>query len=97
VALIQEIVTYQVRQRVRSVELRVAIILLLNGAAFAAAAEWVSPWIKHILSRARSTSRRGIGAVGPWLFYAVAYAALYFAFWIVEVRGPGALLVRFVR
>src|SRR5258705_3646376 len=86
VALIQEILTYQVRQRVRIVALRVAIILLLNGVAFAAAAEWVSPWIKRILSRARATSRRGIGPVEPWLFYAVAYAGLYFAFWLVEVR-----------
>jgi hypothetical protein len=49
------------------------------------------------LTRARATSRRGIGAVGPWLFYAVAYVALFFAFWIVEVRGPGALLIRFIR
>jgi hypothetical protein len=97
VALIQDIVTYQFRLHVRSVALRVAITMVLNGAAFAAAAEWVSPWIKRILSHARTTSRRGIGELGPWLFYAVAYGALYFAFWIVEVRGPGALLVRFVR
>ena len=97
VVLVQDIVTYQVRRHIRNVELRVAVILVLNGVAFAAAAELLSPWIKRLLSRAHTTSRRGIGSLGPWLFYAVAYGALYFAYWIVELRGPGALLIRVVR
>src|SRR5258708_19320469 len=84
VVLIQDIGTYQVRQHVRGVALRVVVMMLLNGAAFAAAAEWVSPGIKRILTQARATSRRGVGGNGPWLFYAPAHPAPFFPFWIVE-------------
>jgi hypothetical protein len=45
-----------------------------------------------MISRARTSSRRFGGAVGPWIFYAAAYGALYYAYLVIEVRGPGALL-----
>ena len=97
VALLEDVATYKVRQLVRSAEARTAIIVLLNGIMFTAAAEWLSPWIKAMLSRARTGSRRHAGTVGPWLFYATAYGALYYAYLLVEIRGPGALLSRSLR
>jgi hypothetical protein len=97
VALLEDLATYEVRRHVRSVEVRTAIIVLLNGAMFTAAAEWLSPMIKALLSRARTTSRRHAGAVGPWLFYAAAYGALYYAYLVLEIRGPGGLLAGSLR
>ena len=92
VALFEDLATFKVRQLVRNVEVRTAIIVLLNGIMFTVAAEWLSPWIKAMLSRARTTSRRHAGAVGPLLFYAAAYGAIYYAYLVAEIRGPGALL-----
>ncbi len=92
VALLEDLATYKIRQLVRSPEVRTVIVVLLNGIMFTAAAEWVGPWIKVILTRARSRSRQHGGTVGPWIFYAAAYGAVYYAYLVVEVRGPGALL-----
>jgi hypothetical protein len=92
VSLLEEVVTYKVRQHVRDVHLRVAVILALNGAAFAAAANWLGPWLRGLLSTARRAGREGAGAVGLWVFYGAAYGALFWAYLVVERRGPGGLL-----
>jgi hypothetical protein len=97
VALLEDIVTYKMRQHVRSVGARAAIILVLNGAAFAAASEWASPFLKRLFASARSSTRRGLGSLGSWTFYACAYGALYVAYWIIERRGPGGLLLGSIR
>jgi hypothetical protein len=97
VVLLESVATYKLRQLVRNVEARTAIIFILNGAAFEAAADWVSPWMKRVFTSARTSSRRRAGALGPWLFYAVAYGALYFAYLILEIRGASGLLPRFLR
>ena len=97
VVLVESIATYKIRQLVRSVEVRTAIIFILNGAAFEAAADWVSPWMKRLFASARTSTRRRAGALGPWLFYAVAYGALYFAYLIIEKNGAGGLLPRALR
>ena len=92
VTLLEDIVTYKVRQHVQDVHLRTAIIVALVGAAFAIAATWLSPLIKRLLTRIRTSSRRGGGLFGVCLFYAAAYAGIYFAYLLVERKGPGALL-----
>src|SRR5262245_44723818 len=86
VALLEEIATYKVRQHVRDVYLRAGIVLLLNGAAFAIAATWLSPWIRRALTSARRTSRE-VGTAALWIFYGVAYGALFYAYLIAETRG----------
>jgi len=91
VALLEEIATYKVRQHVRDMYLRAAIVLVLNGAAFAIAATWLSPWLKRMLSSARRTSR-DVGAPALWIFYCLAYGGLYYAYFVAETRGPGGLL-----
>jgi len=92
VALLEEVATYKVRQHVRHMHLRVAIILLLNGLAFAVAANWIGPWLQRWLTRARRVGHHGGGTVGLWVFYGVAYGVLYWAYFIAERRGPGGLL-----
>ena len=49
VALLEEIATYKVRQRVHDVYVRTAIIVAFNGIAFTVAAELVGPWIGRTL------------------------------------------------
>ena len=92
VTLFEDVVTFKVRQHVRDVYSRAAIILLLNAFAFGIAAAWVGPWLKELFARVRKTSRSTGGSFGIWLFYAAAYGALYYAFVIVERFGPGGLL-----
>jgi hypothetical protein len=90
--LLEYIATYKARQHVHDVRVRVAISLLLYGLAFAAGAEWVTPWLRRTLTATRRDSRRHAGTMGLLLFYAVVYGGLYFAYYLVERRGPAALL-----
>ncbi|HVK77891.1 MAG TPA: hypothetical protein VM734_31510 [Kofleriaceae bacterium] len=97
VLLLEDVVTYKVRQRVSDVYLRVAIIMALNAFAFTAAAGWLAPWLRDVLSSARKGSRQTAGHAGLWLFYAVAYGALFYAFLVIERHGLAALLPAAVR
>jgi hypothetical protein len=92
VALLEEIVTYKVRQRVHDVHVRTAIIVAFNGIAFTVAAELVGPWIAQFLTIARRDSERRGGAFGLLLFYGLAYGALYYAYLVDQMHGPGWLL-----
>ena len=92
VALLEEIATFKVRQHVQDMYARAAIVVALNGVAFAAAASWLAPWLKRVLSSARTGSRRAGNKIGIWLFYALAYGGLYYAYLTAEVYGPGGLL-----
>lgn len=92
VVLLEEIATYKVRQRVPDLYLRVAIILALNAFAFTFAAGWLAPWLRDVLARARKGSVRTGGEVGLWVFYALAYGAVFYAFLTVERHGIAGLL-----
>lgn len=92
VTLLEDIATYKVRQHVRDVYLRAGIILALTGIGFAFAAGYVGPWLKELFATARKHSRTGGGKLGIWLFYAAAYGALYYAYLVLERRGPAGLL-----
>jgi hypothetical protein len=92
VTLFEDVVTYKVRQHVRDLHTRALIILVLNAFAFGIAATWVGPWLKDLFSSVRKSSRKTAGNIGIWVFYAAAYGALYYAFFIVERFGPGGLL-----
>jgi hypothetical protein len=92
VALLEEVVTYKVRQHVPQVHQRVAIIMALNAFAFVAAAGWIAPWLRDLLSSARKGSKQGAGRIGLWIFYALAYGAVFYAYLVVERHGPGSLL-----
>jgi hypothetical protein len=92
VALLEEIVTYKVRQRVHNVQVRTAIIFAFNGIAFTVAAEIVGPWIGQFLTIVRRDSERRAGPFGVLLFYGLAYGALYYAYLVDQTHGPGWLL-----
>ena len=97
VALFEDLVTYKVRQHVRDIHVRVAVIVALNGVLFAVAATWIVPFVRALLTKIRQSSRRGFGAFGLWTFYAVAYGAVYWAYLLAERRGPAALLPALLR
>jgi hypothetical protein len=92
VGLLQDITSYKVRQHVHDVHWRTLVMLVLYGVAFGVAAEWVSPAIKRLLSGIRHSSRKGGGLFGTWLFFAVAYGLVYWAYLVEERHGAGALL-----
>jgi hypothetical protein len=92
VALLEEIATYKVRQRVHDVYVRTAIIVAFNGVAFTFAAEIVGPWVAQLLASARRDSHRLGGSLGLFLFYAAAYGALYYAYLVDQQHGPGWLI-----
>jgi hypothetical protein len=92
VALLEEIVTYKVRQRVHDVYVRTAVIVAFNGVAFTVAAELVGPWIRQFLAIARRDSARRGGPLGLLLFYGIAYGSLYYAYLVDQVHGAGWLL-----
>ncbi len=92
VALLEEIVTYKVRQHVRDVYLRTAIVVAFNGVAFTVGAELAGPWIRHFLATARRDSERRAGPLGLLLFYGLSYGALYYAYLVDQLHGPARLL-----
>jgi hypothetical protein len=92
IALLQEIVTYKVRQHIRDVPVRVGVMLVLNGAAYTVGAEAISPGLTRLLAALRRAGGRLGGDAGLLLFYGVAYGALYWAFFVLDTRGAGALL-----
>lgn len=97
VALVEDLAMYKIRQHVREVRLRTLLDLLLFGAAFAVAADWLSPLLRRMLTRVRAQSRREGGSFGLVVFYALAYGALYYAYLVRETRGLGALLPAWLR
>jgi phosphoglycerol transferase MdoB-like AlkP superfamily enzyme len=90
--LIQEIITYKVRQHVPEIHVRVAVILALNAFGFAFAAGWLTPKLRELLKSARTRSNRLAGKIGLATFYGLAYGALYFAFLVLEQHGPAGLI-----
>lgn len=92
VALLEEVAMYKLRQHVRDIYLRTGIILVLTGVGFALAAGYVGPWLQAMFAKARKGSKWGAGKLGIWVFYAVAYGALYYAYLVIERRGAAALL-----
>jgi len=93
VSLVEEISWAYLRAEIRSIGVRVVLRLVLVGGAFSFAAEFVAPWIRGFFTTARSATKRGLGGTaGPWPFYAVAYAALFVAYYVVETRGVRVFL-----
>ena len=92
VTLLEDVATYRIRQHVHDIYLRAAIILVMTGVGFAVAAGYVGPWLKDLFTSVRKHSKTGGGKLGIWLFYAAAYGALYYAYLVIEQRGPAALL-----
>ena len=90
--LVQEIITYKVRQHVREVHLRVAIIVVLNAFGFGFAAGWLTPKLRELLKSARTRTNRIGGRIGLAAFYALSYGALFYAFLILEKHGAAGLL-----
>jgi hypothetical protein len=92
VSLLQDIANYKIREHVRDIHLRTAILVVLYGVGFTIAADWISPWIQRLFTVYRQDSRRQAGKAGIILFYVIGYGALYYAYLVEEMRGPGALL-----
>jgi hypothetical protein len=92
VVLLEELSWQALRDHVRSVPLRVALRMTLNGAAFAIAARRIEPWLRTGFRTVRTGSRRQMGSFGPLVFYVLAYGLLYGAFYVLETEGPRALL-----
>jgi len=91
VTLLEDILTYKVRQHVRDIYARTAVILVLNAFVFGVAAGWLSPRLRSLLKSVRQGSRSA-GTIGLWTFYVLAYGALYDAFLIIERSGTAGLL-----
>lgn len=92
VVLLEEVTWQAMRERIDSVYLRVAARLVVNGAAFAFAARRIEPWLRDSLRTVRTGSRKRMGLAGPIVFYVVAYGLVYAAFYVLETKGPRALL-----
>lgn len=92
VALVEDLAWTAMRPHIHGVHLRVLVRLVLVGAAFAIAARRVEPLLRDGLRAMRTGSRKRMGSFGPWAFYVVAYGVVYLAYYVVETRGPRALL-----
>ncbi len=92
VSLLENVVTYKLRQHVANVYWRTALSLVLYGSALALASGWLGPAVRNVFVGARKVSRQNAGTAGVWLFFAVAYGLLYWAYLTLERGGPAALL-----
>jgi len=92
--LLEDIVAVEVRARVASLPVRVAVLMTLYGAGFSFAAGAAVPWFKRALVGARRDARP---VLGRWGFYLVAYGLVYAAFYAWEVGGATVLPSSVVR
>ncbi len=92
VVLLESIASFEVSRHVANRPLRVGILMLLYGVGFAVAGEWITPWLRNVVVASRRTSHRQGGTAGAWLFFLVAYGLLFYAFYLLELRGASALL-----
>ena len=92
VVLLESIAAYEVTRRVANLHARVMILVVLYGVGFTVAAGWISPWLKRVVVASRRTSHRQGGAAGTWFFFVLAYGVLYYAYYLLQTRGAGALL-----
>jgi len=97
VSLLEDLGSAYAQVHLRNVELRVAVLLLLKGVAFAIAGELVTPWVKRALLTTRRGSARHAGTMGLLLFYVTAYGGLYYLYLVAERRGVASLLPRILR
>ncbi len=91
VVFLEDLAAYEVRRRVSSVHVRVAITMVLYGFGFAFAVGYVAPWLKRVLLSTRDSTRMMFGYLG---FYALAYAGLYYVYYLMETRGGAPGVVR---
>jgi hypothetical protein len=92
VVLLETVAVYEVAHAVHKRYARVAILIALYGVGFAVAAGWITPWLKNLVVATRRTSQRTGGAAGTWVFFALAYGLVYYAFYLLDTRGAAALL-----
>ena len=82
--LLEELATVEVRYRIQSLPVRVAVLMALYGVGFSIAAGWIVPWLKGTLVRARRGARP---LLGHWGFYLAAYGVLFGAYYYWESHG----------
>lgn len=92
VNLFEEVGWAVMRTHVSPASWRVALRVVLEGAVFAIAAKELEPFLRGLFGDARSGVKRKVGSLGPVLFYGAAYAAVYAAYFVLETRGPRALV-----
>jgi hypothetical protein len=97
VALLEGLITYKVREHVHDVYWRAGIVMVLIGVGFSVAVGWVAPWLANALHRVRGQSHHEAGSLGLWVFYALTYGALFYAYVLVEQHGSAALLPHSMR
>src|SRR5437016_614383 len=79
IALLEDIVTFKVREHVRDPSVRAAIILALNGIGFGAGAAFIAPWLAGVIRRLDRESTQA-GAWFTLAFYALAYGLVFYMY-----------------
>ena len=91
IALLESIVIYKVHQHVRDDRARAAITLVLNGIGFGIGAAFIAPWFAKVLRQLHRESSEA-GSLFTWIFLALCYGLVFYAYLVVERYGPGGLL-----
>ena len=76
----------------RDIYLRTGIILVLTGSGSRSPPASSARGSRTRSPRRAKGSKWGGGKLGIWLFYGAAYGAIYYAYLVIERRGPAALL-----
>lgn len=90
--LLEELVEYQLRIHVESVYQRALATMVLVTAGFTLAFDRLTPWLKALLLKLRTSSRRRAGRLGVWFFFCLAYGALFLAYVTLQREGAAGLL-----
>lgn len=91
IVLVEELAEYQMREHLANPYVRTATMMILYGVGFSLAAAKLGPGLKKVLVRLRSGHRKRAGRLGVWLFFALAYGLLFYAYLVLETEGPSAL------
>jgi hypothetical protein len=89
---LEEVVADKLRREVAGPIAITAILVFLYAVGFVVTSDIVIPRLRRLIISMGRTSRRQAGWLGLWVFYAAAYLALFYVFFVIETRGGLALL-----
>ena len=88
----EEIAHYKVINTIYDPHIKTIIMIFLYSIGFLIAANIITPWLKNFFISAQKSSKKEGGYVGIIIFYLIAFALIYWVYFIIYTEGAQYLL-----
>lgn len=87
--VIEEFVVYFLPKFVKNLYTRTALLIILFAIGFTLIGDFLVPWISGLFEHGHRKSQRQGGMTGVVVFYATAFAAVYFVYYVIYCKPGG--------